>query len=251
MECDMSDQIGRNDQTRTRATETLIKQTKATVVQSITRARPRHGNGCSSTEARSSRSPATYVPAFSPLSPSSHSSLPDNAVDHGHVDPNGQVSEPPLSPKSFISDPPSSPWTKRWIRTSPRSDSILAPITTVTTPAPTSSPPTMRGQLTIQTTCSTQHPMKCPCSPSIASRPHPHPSANSSNHNTPRALGRSEDPMSTTMTRTIPKWARTPPVARDIGPTRKRRSCSTGSWVQTKMNILMHYEQRRTRVSET
>ena len=102
----MSDQIGRNDQTRTRATETLIKQTKATVVQSITRARPRHGNGCSSTEARSSRSPATYVPAFSPLSPSSHSSLPDNAVDHGHVDPNGQVSEPPLSPKSFISDPP-------------------------------------------------------------------------------------------------------------------------------------------------
>lgn len=27
-ECDMSDQIGRNDQTRSRATETLIKQTE-------------------------------------------------------------------------------------------------------------------------------------------------------------------------------------------------------------------------------
>lgn len=38
--------------------------------------------------------PSLYIPAFSPLSPSSHSSLPDNAVDHGHVDPNGQVSEP-------------------------------------------------------------------------------------------------------------------------------------------------------------
>jgi hypothetical protein len=112
-ECDMSDQIGRNDQTRTRATETLIKQTeRRQVVQSIARARPRHGNGCSSTEARSSRSPATYVPAFSPLSPCSHTSLPDNSVDHGHVDPNGQVSEPPLSPKSFIFDS-SSPWTKR------------------------------------------------------------------------------------------------------------------------------------------
>jgi hypothetical protein len=28
IKCDMSDQIGRNDQTRTRATETLIKQTE-------------------------------------------------------------------------------------------------------------------------------------------------------------------------------------------------------------------------------
>jgi hypothetical protein len=39
-------------------------------------------------------------------------------------------------------------------------------------------------------------------------------------------------------------------VARDIGPTRKRRSFSTGLWAQVKMNILMHYGQRRTRVSE-
>src|ERR1019366_6210388 len=90
---DMSDRIGRNDQTRTRATETLIKQTERRHwFNPLLELRPRHGNGCSSTEARSSRSPATYVSAFSPLSPSSHSSLPDNAVDHGHVDPNGQVS---------------------------------------------------------------------------------------------------------------------------------------------------------------
>src|SRR6266852_2761772 len=109
----MSDQIGRNDQTRSRATETLIKQTEGNSGSIHCSSSSRHGNGCSSTEARSSRSPATYVPAFSPLSPSSHSSLPDNAVDHGHVDPNGQVSKPPLTPKSFISDPPSSPWTKR------------------------------------------------------------------------------------------------------------------------------------------
>lgn len=38
-QCDMSDPIGRNDQTRTRATETLIKQTeRRQVVQSIARA---------------------------------------------------------------------------------------------------------------------------------------------------------------------------------------------------------------------
>jgi hypothetical protein len=220
------------------------------VVQSIARAHPRHGNGCSSTEARSSRSPATYVSAFSPLSPSSHTSLPDNAVDHGHVDPNGQVSDPRYH-RSHLYPTPSSLWTKRWILISPRLASILALITTATTPAPTSSPPTMRGRLIIQTTCrSTLHPMRYLCSPSIASPRHPHPSANSSNPNTPKALGRSEDPMSTMTTRMIPKWVRTPPVARDIGPTRKRRSFSTGLWAQVKMNILMHYGQRRTRVSE-
>ncbi|KAF8461819.1 hypothetical protein DFH94DRAFT_70087 [Russula ochroleuca] len=61
-------------------------------------------------------------------------------------------------------------WTKRWILISPRLASILALITTATTPAPTSSPPTMRGRLIIQTTCrSTLHPMRYLCSPSIAS----------------------------------------------------------------------------------
>jgi hypothetical protein len=36
-ECDMRDQIGRNDQTRTRATETLIKQTERRHTGSIHR----------------------------------------------------------------------------------------------------------------------------------------------------------------------------------------------------------------------
>jgi hypothetical protein len=62
--CDMSDQIGRNDQTtRTRATETLIKANRKATSGSIhCSSSSRHGNGCSSTEARSSRSPAPYVP---------------------------------------------------------------------------------------------------------------------------------------------------------------------------------------------
>ena len=106
-------QLGETDQTRSRATETLSKQVNS-----------RRGSiNCSSSSSpqewllkyRGKILPIShhlYIPPFSPLSPSSHSSLPDNTVDHGHVDPNGQVSKPPQSPKSFISEP-SSLWTKR------------------------------------------------------------------------------------------------------------------------------------------
>ena len=100
---------------RSRATET-VKQAQANQVNS------RRGSiNCSSSSPREwllkckgkiFRSPISYILFFSPLSPSSHSSLPDNTVDHGHVDPNGQVSDPPLSPKPFIFEP-SSLWTKR------------------------------------------------------------------------------------------------------------------------------------------
>lgn len=221
------------------------------MVQSIARA-PRHGNGCPSAKARSSRSPIAYILFFSPLSPSSHSAIPDNTVDHGHVDPNGQVSDPPLSPKPFIFEP-SSLWTKRWILTSPRSASIRVLITTVTTRAPTLSPPTMRGQLIIQTTCRfILRPTRCLCNPSIVSRRRRHPSANNSSRPIPKVLARNEGPMATMTTPTTPKWVRmVAPVAPGTGQTRKRQSCSTGSWAPTKTNISTLYEPRRIRVSET
>ena len=190
----------------------------------------RHGNGCSSAKARSSRSPISYILFFSPLSPSSHSSLPDNTVDHSHVDPNGQVSDPPLSPKPFIFEP-SSLWTKRWILTSPRSASIRVLITTVTTRAHTLLPPTMRGQLIIQTTFPfTLRPTRCLSNLSIVSRRRPHPSVNNSSRLIPKALAaRNGGPMATTTTPTTLKSVRmVVPVVPDTGQTRKRQSCSTG-----------------------